>query len=37
MRIFDGTITIDKDSLVEAETHEKTKKMPSGRNLKSCH
>lgn len=29
--IFDGTIAIDKKSLVEPEIHEKIKKMPSGR------
>ncbi len=28
---FDGTITIDKTSLVEPEIHEKIKKHPSGR------
>ena len=30
-RIYDGTIIIQKDALVEPEIHEKLKKMPSGR------
>ena len=29
--IYDGLITISKDSLVEPEIHEKLKRMPSGR------
>ncbi|MBQ8908033.1 MAG: hypothetical protein IJY71_05560 [Clostridia bacterium] len=29
--IYDGTITIDKRSLVESEIHEKLKKLPKGR------
>ena len=29
--IYDGLITISKDSLVEPEIHEKLKQMPSGR------
>lgn len=29
--IYDGMITISKDSLVEPEIHEKLKRMPSGR------
>lgn len=30
-RIYDGTITINKSCLIEAEIHEKIKKMPNGR------
>ena len=30
-RIHDGLITINKESLVEPEIHEKVKRMPSGR------
>lgn len=29
--IYDGLITISKDSMVEPEIHEKLKRMPSGR------
>lgn len=30
-RIYDGTITINKSCLIEAEIHEKIKKKPNGR------
>lgn len=30
-RVYDGLITISKESMVEPEIHEKLKRMPSGR------